>query len=336
VGSVGVRGVVGEYLSPMGRAGRLCHLSRSTPHRERITVVAQTILSPENAPTTTPADSDDASANSVGGHSTLTLWLFGLTAMTLVFASLLIFGLLARSGTVDSAVTTGVSVYAVLTASIGLAALAYVLTMSRRAGLFGSHRTENTAWHSVPDADDLTVAPTVLPDSSSRLSREQAQAREARRHRARAITTAAASGERQWAVPPSAKAEAAVASVPVTKSKAVPQKAVWPPRMPQPTSASPPRRPVSEATPPVQGQYRHGGAPAYLRMKAPAAMPRVQPAAFQVMAASLPKPFWDRPYNPTIADRLLGRGTYQAALRAGVLPPAPPSVLVPVHAAARH
>ncbi len=58
-------------------------------------------------------------------------------------------------------------------------------------------------------------------------------------------------------------------------------------------------RPPAGAAPPVH--LRKGPAPATSRVALP---------ALQVRAASLRMPFWDGPPEPTLADRMLGRGTH--------------------------
>ena len=66
-------------------------------------------LSPDLQSPTQPTRSDSAFAQPDGRHTAVTLWLFGLTAMTLVFASVLLLALLARSGIVDSSITAALA-----------------------------------------------------------------------------------------------------------------------------------------------------------------------------------------------------------------------------------
>ncbi len=101
--------------------------------------MTQASLSPDLIAPTPSARPDDSADTASSGASHLTFWLFGLTAMTLVFASLLLLGLLMRSGVIDAGIRGAVGAYAALIAGVGLMAVVYVLAMGRRQGIFGSH-----------------------------------------------------------------------------------------------------------------------------------------------------------------------------------------------------
>ncbi len=238
--------------------------------------MAQASLSPDYgsvAPPNPSADAEDVGAIQRHGP---TLWLFGLTAMTLVFASLLLLGLLARSAIVDPTVRDAVNAYTMLTATVGLVAMTYVLAMARKAGFFGSSRTSAPALHADPETEGLLIAPTVPASVSPHLLRKTAVAQASRAQQARAISAAAI------------------------------------PRPPWPAATAPVRPPAPVAphlVMPAQtwSQRPPGAAPAFLRMSPPPMHPHAQPAAFQVWAASRRPPLQDRTYQPTISDRLLGR-----------------------------
>jgi hypothetical protein len=260
--------------------------------------VAQATLTPDTVSTSPPSPSTDSggSAQRIGP----TLWLFGLTAMTLVFASLLLLGLLTRSAIVDSMVRDAVNAYTVLTATVGLIAMTYVLAMARKAGFFGTSRTDTHVAPAAADAAGLMVAPTVSPH----LRQQAAMAHESRTRQARAISAAAAH-QVQRRTQRVFMPLAGVASVPG----------------PSVQSARPAPRPVVAVARPVAAVARPvmpirarsprpaGGAPAFLRMAQPPMHTRAQPAAWQVRAASGRAPRRVRPQPPSLADRFFGRVT---------------------------
>jgi hypothetical protein len=245
--------------------------------------------------------------------------------MTLVFASLLILGVLTRSSIVDANVTGAVNAYALLTASIGLAALTYVLAMARRAGLFDARTEPSVAPTPEHRQDGLMLAATVAPSVSTRVRQQQMEAREARRQRANAIIAATTPLTR-----PSQPTPAGPTPRPASTAPVVPVV-----RLVSPGSAAPPAPPpaarraevpsVQRVMPPSPAPMSVGGAPAYLRMQTPSVPSRGLPEAFQVAAASIREPFWVQPHRPTFADRLFGRGTYRAAFEAGLIPPPMPA-----------
>lgn len=153
--------------------------------------MTQASLSPELNDATPSVHSTGAGQD--GGRSTVTFWLFGLTAMTLVFASLLLLGLLMRSGGIDVAVRSAVSVYAAVIAAIGILAGVYVLAMGRRHGIFKSSTQPRREVATPTAVDDLIFAPAVLPRVSLQRRQEMAMAQEQRSRRARAIAAAAVS-----------------------------------------------------------------------------------------------------------------------------------------------
>lgn len=356
--------------------------------------MTQASLAPDMPSAMPQMPSDHASDTSGAGRPAVTLWLFGLTAMTLVFASLLLLGLLARSEIVDASIQSAVNAYTVLTAAIGLVAMAYVLTMGRRAGLFGSTRVTDSDTQLSTETGGLMIAPTVPPGIALRARQEAERSRQARSQRARAIATASAprQGARpatayrapamaQRVVPVAAPPRAAPVPRPATQpsyrppttatptatpatspetpgptAKAVqprtmvggratvttPRPKVLPPTMPGPRAPVAAPRPVSVMRPPAAPALgapaaapRPARAPAVSpRISSAPPMPRVQPVALQVRAASLRGPVMEQPYRPTLTDRLLGRGTHRAAQSMG-LPAVVPTPVVQAPQAVR-
>lgn len=70
--------------------------------------------------------------------------------------------------------------------------MAYVLTMGRRAGLFGSTRVTDSDTQLSTETGGLMIAPTVPPGIALRARQEAERSRQARSQRARAIATASA------------------------------------------------------------------------------------------------------------------------------------------------
>lgn len=150
--------------------------------------MAQVGLSPDPQPDTPSQHANNAPGGGAKGRPAISYWLFGLTAMTLVFASLLLLGLLMRSGVIDPTIRAAVTAYGALIAGIGLVAAAYVLAMGRRHGIFRSRGRERHAVRTLRMGGGLTFVPTVPPHSQ----RELVQGREARSRQAHAIAIAAA------------------------------------------------------------------------------------------------------------------------------------------------
>ena len=301
--------------------------------------MTQTTLPSTTPPTPRSAGPDDASDHQDGRHLPVTLWLFGLTAMTLVFASLLLLGLLVPVGRDDSSVMRAVSVYTAVTSIIGLVALGYVLTVARRSGYLGPQDDLQAALPpptmTTTAPAGLSIAPSVPPTAAPRLQQKKVQAKRARSRQARAIAAAATPRRPHMpmaSVPP-APVRAASNSPKPSARPIVPSArpaASRPARQAPRESTMPPTvntMPVEmnrAATIPVRPSRPPGAAPAWLRMGPPTPGVRAQPAVFQVRAASIRAPFWVQPPSPTLVDRFLGRGT-----RRMQTPPAPPPWVAP-------
>ena len=304
----------------MGGVHRRCQREPKEPYRERIRPVSQASLSPQIKSAAPSAGPDHVSNEHDGRHSAVTLWLFGLTAMTLVFASLLILGLLARRGIVDPSVSNAVNAYTILTSTIGLVALAYVLTMARKAGLLTSSQGAEADAPASPPSDGLRIAPAVTAGVAPRVRQKTVAAQQARSRQARAIAAAAVPRTPRRSQIDPAPAPMRVAPKP-SPSRVYPS-------APTAVKAAARMKPsvAPGATIPVVAPRSAGAAPAWLRpARPPVGMP-VQPAAFQVRIASLRAPFWVEPRRPTLVDRFLGRGIHAPYPS----PPPPPAVIPPV------
>jgi hypothetical protein len=236
------------------------------------------------------------------------LWLFGLTALTLVFASLLLLGLLAQGVVADASASGFVTGIAVVTSILGLAALTYVLTTARRAGyLRSSLDSVSTAASQVTEiGKGLVTAPVVPAGYGARRRRMQRARRDVRRQQARAI---AAAHQRPAPV-------AASVAVPVVTERVAPRPAVVSPARPvrarppaaarrvAPTAGrtarpgparsvrlSPPR-PV-RVMPPQSAPARPSDVPTFLRMSTGPARPGSAAAVEQVRGAAIRE---TRPY----------------------------------------
>jgi hypothetical protein len=205
------------------------------------------------------------------------LWLIALTASGLVLSAVLLLGLLARNMLRDASIGGFVSAVAIIIATIGIGALAYVLVTAKREG-----------WLNSPDATTSGTAPEVpngmhvVPATPSR-SRPVAQP----------------SQPAAWTAPRPVPARPAAAQVPhpaptrtarrVAEHTGPPalastRPAAPPPiRMPLPTGY-PPRRPAWPMAAPV------------IRMPAPRMDPHAQAALYQVNAAIIrtPTALWRR------------------------------------------
>jgi hypothetical protein len=311
--------------------------------------VTQARLSPDLIAPTTSARPDDSANTPSSGPSHLTFWLFGLTAMTLVFASLLLLGLLMRSGAIDAGIRSAVGAYAALIAGVGLMAVVYVLAMGRRLGLFGSMAEPDVAPEASIGAGDLAVAPIVLPRIPLYRRQENERARRSRSRQARAIAAAAARSPEYRSMPPIAYngapglpqtyarptamyASAVVSTRPSVVQRPVPFRPATIATSPGPIPATPPRvaqRITMPSSVAARPRRPAGAAPAHLWMSPAPAASRAAMPAFQVRAASLRAPFWDGPPAPTLADRMLGRGTHRPSTPAARQVLAPSALVTP-------
>ena len=121
----------------------------------------------------------------------LTLWLLGLTAMVLGFASLLLVGLVIRGAILDSSERVVIVVYTAIVAGTALVALTYVYAMGRRYGVFrpgddGVEEPERAA------TDGLVVASTLPPRTPAPTRKRPQPVHRTRSQQARAIWAVAA------------------------------------------------------------------------------------------------------------------------------------------------
>ena len=212
------------------------------------------------------------------------LWFFGVTAATLVFASLLMVGLLTQQAIEDAGLNGFLFAVAVGLAGVGLVAFAYVMSLARRAGYLSTDDAATTAEPSpkvtrsktAAENEGLRVAPTVTAGIGVAKRRERAQQQVARSRQATAI--AAASMTPTQARPSPAPRAAFQASTPRPAAR------------PQAARPQQIRRP----------------APPRLRLPAPSVRPRTNAAMFQasvgaVRAGSFPTPM--RPLPPSAYGR---------------------------------
>lgn len=143
--------------------------------------MAQASLAPDLASNTRSTMGSEAS-----------LWLFGLTSLTLVFASLAVVGLIAQSGVGSAALSGFATGIAVMTAVLGLVAVTYVGAAARRAGYIGARDARPAKPPSRP-SDGLEVAPIVPAAIAHMRRKELADGRKVRSKQAQAISTAEAS-----------------------------------------------------------------------------------------------------------------------------------------------
>ena len=263
------------------------------------------------------------------GRSTLsdeaTLWLFGLTSMTLVFASLMLLGLLAQGVIADAAASGFVTALAIFTAVLGSTALVYVLGSARRAGYLSTPaaaRADGVAQAS-PFGAGLIVAPAIPADLGASKRQEQRAQQRARSQRAQAIADANPTPQH-----PSRPLAAAPRPVHPPTPRPVRPASPRPARPAAPRSNGPaapgasrvvPGRPVRVMPPnrpprPAGSPRPAGAAPAFLRLSSGRAGPRVQPVIDQVRMAA---PGVDRVQPWSVIETAAGAQVYQPPRRVG-------------------
>ena len=218
------------------------------------------------------------------------LWFFGLTAMTLFFAALLILAQLTRGGSIAASVTPILSVYAIGIAVLGVGALAYVVHSARAQGLLASEKHVGDA---VAAGPGLRVAPTVPPRGRPPLLQASQVPLQASQASVGQSSVGLPSGQTPRASAPIAVAslhvEPAVAPAPTAaRSSTARRTAVHTIRMPKPA--------VADSTAPHPYPF-------------PAS--RIEPVALQVRVAGMRSAAWG-PRPPSLVDRLLGRGTHRS------------------------
>ena len=252
----------------------------------------------ETGPVGRPTEEVPAPSQPSADRGAGQLWFFGLTAMTLVFAALLILAQLTRGGSIAASVAPILLVYAIGIALLGVGALAYVVHSARTQGRLALEVPLSDAVAAEPG---LRVAPTVPP-----------------RGQPLPLQAGPASvGQSSVGLPsePPQRAPGPVeaASLPVAPTSS-----------PAPTAvaSSGPRRTVVHMIRMPQ--------PAVADVTSPRPYPfpasRVEPVALQVRVAGLRSVAWG-PRPPSLVDRLLGRGTHRSyppqERRSGSLRPVP-------------
>jgi hypothetical protein len=283
----------------MGGAGPVWE--RGASYSNEDTTVTQASLSPDLP--------SSVGLRPVGGErpgigSEAALWLFGLTSVTLVLASLLLLALLAQDVVADGPLSGFVSATAVAIATIGVAALVYVIATAKRNGYIGAGSVA-TPDPSLEVPAGMHIVPATPADPAARQRRQRAEEKAARDRQAKAI--AAVESERRAAAmrptetvttpappktaprPPTQPAPAPArapleAAAPVRPQTAAPVR---------PPSATPPRTTATVPTqasavaPTLPRPQRPTPARVFPRMPAPVVRPRTQVAGSQLVAADI-------------------------------------------------
>jgi hypothetical protein len=280
--------------------------------------VTQASLSPELSSTAALGALDGRPATSTGVGPAASLWLLALTSATLVFASLLLFGLLAQGAVGDGYVRGFATAVATLTGGLGLVAAGYVLVTAHRAGYLRAPETGPDSVEPVA-ATGLRVAPVVPAGLAYRKRQQRAAELAERRKQARAIDTAAAAkpalrgpahtpavttpmrsagpapARPKVAPPPPVPTRPAVASA-RTAAPARPMAPARPAAVPPVRTHAPTRPTPRLATRPAVSAV----SPAVLRLSPPTVRPRGQAALLQVGTASVRAPFVPRQPHPVL------------------------------------
>ncbi len=154
-------------------------------------IVTQASLTPDllrAQPTGPSIEADDART---GAKPEAALWLLALTATGLVMAAVLLVGTLVGSAVRDASVGGFALGIAVMIATLGIGALAYVLVTARREGWLGALEDAPVPAAS-PTPSGMHVVAAVPADPARRKRRELAEERSARSLQAKAIAAAAA------------------------------------------------------------------------------------------------------------------------------------------------
>ncbi len=119
------------------------------------------------ATTFTPArPQEQAAPTPHDDHAGFTLWLLGLSAITLVFASLLSLGLTIRGGDLAGAAAAVVIGYVVFVSVVGVVSLAYFVVVGQKSGLLASTERGTQLEADQASGHGLRVAPVVPPRRS--------------------------------------------------------------------------------------------------------------------------------------------------------------------------
>lgn len=252
----------------------------------------------ETGPVGRSTEQEPAPPRPSAGRGAGQLWFFGLTAMTLVFAALLILAQLTRGGSIAASVAPILIAYAIGIAVLGVGALAYVLHSARALDPLAS---EGSTSDPLAAGSGLRVAPTVPP-----------------RGQPLPLQSGPATMGQSSVGPPSEQSLRAPAPVGPASIH------VAPPLPPAPAAAR-----ESTARPRAVHAIRMPR-PVVAGTASPRPYPfpaaRVEPVALQVRVAGLRSAAWG-PRPPTLVDRLMGRGTHRSypplERRSGLVRPMP-------------
>lgn len=155
-------------------------------------IVTQTSLTPDLHQARPVSPSIQANGARTGAKLEATLWLIALTATGLVMAAVLLLGLLVGNVVRDASVGGLASGVAVVIATLGLGALAYVLVTARREGWLGSPENAPVP-AALPTPSGMHIVPAVPADPARHKRREMQDERLARSEQAQAIAAPARS-----------------------------------------------------------------------------------------------------------------------------------------------
>ena len=265
--------------------------------------MTQASISPPLSPTAAFGGVQGRADAPAGVGPAASMWLLAMTSATLVFAALLLLGLLAQGTVGDGYVRGFATAVATLTGGLGLVAAGYVLLTAKRAGYLRAAQADRDSTE-LGAPTGLRVAPVVPAGLAYRKRQLRAAERAERRKQARAIHAA---GLPKPVPPPPVRAPAA-APVRSAAVQAAAGPRVAPPR---PTVARPaPVRPAAAAvraqapTPPMPRPVGRPATsavpPAVLRLNPPVVRPRGQAALLQVGTASVRAPFVPRQPHPVM------------------------------------
>jgi len=280
---------------------RSCLGVLSLRYEQEETIVTQASLSPDLQSTNghSPAEGEHR-----GADSEAALWLFGLTSLALVFASILLLGLLAQRAVADAPLFGFFSATAVVAATIGLGAMTYVVATAKRAGYI---RTEATTPSDPAGATPagMRVVPAAPADPARRKRSQRAEEQAARSRQATAIVAAEATrrtravANRQTVARPVRPRSAAPTTAPARASAGVPGPA---------RSAPGPRPKVIVPVKPPARTSRPTPVAVFPRMPATTVRPRTQVARTQLAAADIRTRSMRPVSGPPVAGRPVFRG----------------------------
>ena len=269
--------------------------------------MTQASLSPELDPTLSLGGLKGSAERRASVGPEASLWLLALTSVTLMFASVLLVGLVAQGAGDDSYVHGFATAIAALTGGLGMVVVGYVLLVAHRAGYLGKSGGEGTGSEPITP-DGLRMAPSIPAGLAYRKRQQRAEQQAERRRQARAIDAVEQKQQARRApaqvhpAPEQTPARTQAVQAPPRPKAAPPQRVAAParPAPARPAAARPtPARPAAAAParvrPPVRSQargvVRPAASPAFLRLNPPRVRPRGQAALLQVGAASVRAPF---------------------------------------------